>query len=227
MFEDGYYQPRKTIFEQMSDAGIVVADKDIYYTCLIYFRFESWLKDSSYELLSISLMESDLVSIPVERNTEDTLNTMIEAMETIRTRYIKILLERYSVYFRQLIKLSNLNKRKQLTAQLYEWIETLHIYGFNSSAFDLNMVKRHLPKLLAKTVYKHENISKAEKQWIKWVEKRQGRKIETKYKIDRYMVDGYDPETNTIYEFNGCYYHGCNICYQPEDINSSSGKSMG
>jgi hypothetical protein len=30
VFEDGFYQPRKTIFEQMSESGIVVADKDIY-----------------------------------------------------------------------------------------------------------------------------------------------------------------------------------------------------
>jgi G:T-mismatch repair DNA endonuclease (very short patch repair protein) len=230
VFEEGYYQPRKTIFEQMKDSGLLVADKDIYYPYFIYFSFESWLKDSSYELLSISLIgseETHPVFIPVERNTEDTLNTMIGAMEEIRARYIKILFERYSVYFRQLSKLSNVNKRKQLTAQLFEWIETLPIYGFDSSAFDLNIVKRYLPKLLANTGYKHGNISRAEKQWVKSVETQLNRKIETNYKIDKYNVDGYDPETNTVYEFNGCYYHGCNICYQPEDINPSSGKSMG
>jgi G:T-mismatch repair DNA endonuclease (very short patch repair protein) len=80
---------------------------------------------------------------------------------------------------------------------------------------------------LAKTGYKHGNISRAEKQWVKSVETQLNRKIETNYKIHKYKVDGYDPETNTVYEFNGCYYHGCNICYQPEDINPSSGKSMG
>jgi G:T-mismatch repair DNA endonuclease (very short patch repair protein) len=88
-------------------------------------------------------------------------------------------------------------------------------------------VKRYLPKLLAKTGYKHGYISRAEKQWVKSVETQLNRKIETNYKIDKYKVDGYDPETNTVYEFNGCYYHGCNICYRPEDINPSSGKSMG
>ena len=181
-------------------------------------------------MLGISLIGSEEkhpVFIPVERNTEDTLNTMIGAMEEIRARYIKILFERYSAYFRQLSKLSNVNKSKQLTAQLFEWIETLPIYGFDSSAFDLNIVKRYLPKLLAKTGYKHGNISRAEKQWVKSVETQLNRKIETNYKIHKYKVDGYDPETNTVYEFNGCYYHGCNICYQPEDINPSSGKSMG
>ena len=28
-----------------------------------------------------------------------------------------------------------------------------------------------------------------------------------------YFVDGYDPHTKTIYEFNGCFWHGCPECY--------------
>ena len=28
-----------------------------------------------------------------------------------------------------------------------------------------------------------------------------------------YFVDGYDPVTRTIYEFNGCLFHGCRSCY--------------
>ena len=28
-----------------------------------------------------------------------------------------------------------------------------------------------------------------------------------------YYVDGYDPVTRTIYEFHGCLYHGCPLCY--------------
>ena len=29
----------------------------------------------------------------------------------------------------------------------------------------------------------------------------------------RYTVDGYDVHTNTIYEFQGCFWHGCPACY--------------
>ena len=29
----------------------------------------------------------------------------------------------------------------------------------------------------------------------------------------RYTVDGFDAETNTIYEFQGCFWHGCPKCY--------------
>ena len=28
-----------------------------------------------------------------------------------------------------------------------------------------------------------------------------------------FKVDGYCAETNTIYEFHGCFYHGCPTCY--------------
>ena len=28
-----------------------------------------------------------------------------------------------------------------------------------------------------------------------------------------YKVDGYCEETKTIYQFHGCYWHGCSLCY--------------
>lgn len=30
---------------------------------------------------------------------------------------------------------------------------------------------------------------------------------------DSYFVDGYDPQTNTVYEFHGCFFHGCPECH--------------
>lgn len=33
-----------------------------------------------------------------------------------------------------------------------------------------------------------------------------------------YFVDGYDAITKTIYEFNGCIYHGCTNCYPNRDM---------
>ena len=35
-----------------------------------------------------------------------------------------------------------------------------------------------------------------------------------------YFVDGYDPVSNTIYEFNGCLYHGCPSCYPNRDVKN-------
>ena len=35
-----------------------------------------------------------------------------------------------------------------------------------------------------------------------------------------YFVDGYDPITKTIYEFNGCIFHGCPTCYPMRDVKN-------
>lgn len=32
-----------------------------------------------------------------------------------------------------------------------------------------------------------------------------------------YQVDGFDPLTNTVYEFHGCLYHGCPCCFPKRD----------
>ena len=29
----------------------------------------------------------------------------------------------------------------------------------------------------------------------------------------RYTCDGFDAQTNTVYEFNGCFWHGCPMCF--------------
>ena len=58
------------------------------------------------------------------------------------------------------------------------------------------------------------------KQWLLWEEKKLGRQIrsamnEGEYHIPgtRYHVDGYDPQTRTCYEYNGCFWHGCRTCF--------------
>lgn len=35
-----------------------------------------------------------------------------------------------------------------------------------------------------------------------------------------YFVDGYDAVTRTVYEFNGCFFHGCPLCYPNRDVRN-------
>ena len=42
-----------------------------------------------------------------------------------------------------------------------------------------------------------------------------------------YKVDGFCEETITVYEFYGCFWHGCPKCYRPNIINTKSQKDMG
>ena len=40
-----------------------------------------------------------------------------------------------------------------------------------------------------------------------------------------YTVDGYDEKNKTIYEFNGCYWHGCKECfYNSMNVKNKTGK---
>ena len=52
---------------------------------------------------------------------------------------------------------------------------------------------------------------------------------EKKLTIDdkTYKVDRFCEETNTVYEFSGCFWHGHPNCYRPNIINSKNQKDMG
>lgn len=76
-----------------------------------------------------------------------------------------------------------------------------------------------------------DTYSKVSIEWLEYVSHKTGQKIlharnnqGKEVKIGRYKVDGFSPETNTAYEFNGCIFHGCPICYRDRSqlINSQS-----
>ena len=50
---------------------------------------------------------------------------------------------------------------------------------------------------------------------------------ERQVRIGKYFVDGYDPVTNTIYEFNGDFWHGNPELYDSSDINTALNKTFG
>ena len=37
------------------------------------------------------------------------------------------------------------------------------------------------------------------------------------FKGNNFKADGYDKTTNTVYEFHGCYWHGCPKCHTNRD----------
>ena len=43
----------------------------------------------------------------------------------------------------------------------------------------------------------------------------------------KYKVDGYDPKTNTIYEFYGDYWHGNPKTFKKDEMNMQAGKTFG
>ena len=83
---------------------------------------------------------------------------------------------------------------------------------------------------------KTDNFSKMSIIWLNYMSKAKGLNIqhalnggEKKLTIDdkTYKVDGFCEETNTVYEFHGCFWHGCPNCYKPNIINSKNQRDMG
>lgn len=69
-------------------------------------------------------------------------------------------------------------------------------------------------------------ISKSETRWLdslNVIVRQKTIKINGK----NYRVDGFDPVTNTIYEFNGDYWHGNPKFYKTEDVHPISKKTYG
>lgn len=69
-------------------------------------------------------------------------------------------------------------------------------------------------------------ISKCEVLWLDFLNITE-RNFTIKINNKRFKVDGYDPKTNTCYEFNGDYFHGNPKIFNPDTINPTVKKSFG
>lgn len=61
--------------------------------------------------------------------------------------------------------------------------------------------------------------------WLDMIQKFEGKQIHREQRIGPYWADGFDNDSNTVYEFNGCHYHGHSCEYEnPEEIISLGGE---
>jgi hypothetical protein len=62
---------------------------------------------------------------------------------------------------------------------------------------------------------KHGKFSRIGNCWLDFQQKVLDTEIEREIPIDNYIVDGYIGKSNTVFEYNGCYYH-CHHCAFPD-----------
>lgn len=74
--------------------------------------------------------------------------------------------------------------------------------------------------------YCSKRVSKSGKKWLDELGICE-REMYINIKGKKLYVDGFDPETNTIYEYFGNYWHGNPDIYNPNDINPSVGIKFG
>ena len=53
------------------------------------------------------------------------------------------------------------------------------------------------------------------------------RQVRLRYDDKLYIVDGFDPETKTVYLFHGDYWHGNPAIYPTNEVNTRNGKTFG
>jgi len=147
--------------------------------------------------------EIEPVFIPVETTAENALELMINEMNQIRIKYISELYKTYEPLFQQINIPQDEKVTTQVRRKLFEWIDAIPVYGFNSSGNDINVFQKYLPKVLSKFQKNHGNISKAEKEWKLSLNEKLNRTLMENHRILKYNVDGYDSETKTVYEFYG------------------------
>ncbi|XP_030761194.1 uncharacterized protein LOC115886248 [Sitophilus oryzae] len=86
--------------------------------------------------------------------------------------------------------------------------------------FRRNFLQPETIGIIPKNGYRFcDNQSKIALQWLLWVEQERGVEIIHAAKQQESIVagckvDGYCRETNQVFEFHGCYYHGCPRCYR-------------
>ena len=85
-------------------------------------------------------------------------------------------------------------------------------------------------------VVQTENHSVVSIAWLDYISKKNNIKIQhaleggekvIKCINNKLKVDGFCESTNTVYEFHGCFWHGCPDCYKPDVINNRNQSDMG
>ena len=80
-------------------------------------------------------------------------------------------------------------------------------------------VRRQAPNFKADARLQHEDMF----HWMEYTKSTEqvnilhARNNIHEIRIGPYYVDGYDPQNQVVYEYNGCYFHGCSVCGKDED----------
>ncbi|XP_054279031.1 uncharacterized protein LOC128997416 [Macrosteles quadrilineatus] len=97
------------------------------------------------------------------------------------------------------------------------FLEAVTIASACNLAFRRNFLKPNTIGIIPKNGYRlSDNQSAIALQWLSWVEETNGIRIDhagrgKEVKVNGLKVDGFDGRN--IYEFQGCYWHGCPKCF--------------
>ena len=132
------------------------------------------------------------------------------------------ILQRSLLNFREdFIKIANIDPLQNIT------IASVCMSVYRSKFMPENIIG------IIKDTIKAETFSKILIKWLNWHYDTQGLHIQhamnsREHKITNIgEVDGFCKATNMVYEFQGCFWHGCKKCYTENTINPWKQVEMG
>ncbi|KAJ8914412.1 hypothetical protein NQ315_017506 [Exocentrus adspersus] len=106
------------------------------------------------------------------------------------------------------------------TGNVCPFTEACTIASTCNKVYRRNFLQPNTIGIIPKSGYRwRDNQSKVAIQWLVWMEKEQNINIvcaakQQEARVAGVKVDGYCAETNQVFEFHGCYYHGCPACFK-------------
>ncbi|XP_018573827.1 uncharacterized protein LOC108912895 [Anoplophora glabripennis] len=106
------------------------------------------------------------------------------------------------------------------TGNVCPFTEACTIASACNKIYRRNFLKPNTIGIIPKNGYRlRDNQSRIATQWLVWEEKQRDINIIHSAKqqeaiVQGVKIDGYIHETKQVFEFHGCYYHGCPICYK-------------
>lgn len=155
VYPGGYYKSTPTIFEALNSHQINI-DR-MYYPFFATYDFESYSPDGKIQrILSVSIDSNvPLFDKPVcyiagedAQNEQDIVNKMIKYLLKISKRASKIVLKMLPM--EEIEQLDLEENDPLLDKRIVSWSNQLPVVGFNSSKFDIPLMRR----LLAKAIHK-------------------------------------------------------------------------
>ncbi|XP_055345700.1 uncharacterized protein LOC129593397 [Paramacrobiotus metropolitanus] len=114
---------------------------------------------------------------------------------------------------------------QEISNGLCPFVSAMTIAGVCNRFWKSFILKPEQIGLLPQRVHaKNRNQSEIAKKWLAWMESQEDYEIESvltgaEHQIGPYFVDGFRPDINHVYEFYGCWYHGCPRCHAGDTIH--------
>ena len=92
--------------------------------------------------------------------------------------------------------------------------------------FRTNILKPNTLAFIPETGYNSQNNHSFKQiMWLNYLAKKnniliQHARNKGEHKIGEYFLDGYNQNSDTGFEFHGCFFHGCKKCYSEDTFNS-------